>query len=306
MHLRYARHTDNLEALEQFYTQIIGLERIGGFKEHADYNGVFLAPMNGDWHLEFTVSPDAPKHMPDEDDLLVFYLSTEIEIEQILETAKRNNIYEVAPKNPYWKDNGYTLTDPDGYRVVIALKSPELRSQDELTKEVREKGIHDWNSLTKFVAGIPYGRNANRNDLSLVIKENKGTCSSKHALLKEVSEQNGIKNVQLIMSMYKMNEKNTPKIGDELSKNGIDYIPEAHCYLKINGKRYDLTSRNAIIDNLVPDIMMEMEIAPRQVSEYKVSFHKDFLRQWLHETKMSMSFEELWKIREQCIANLSL
>lgn len=29
-----------------------------------------------------------------------------------------------------------------------------------------------------------------------------------------------------------MNENNTPKIENTLSKVGLEYIPEAHCYLK--------------------------------------------------------------------------
>jgi len=65
---------------------------------------------------------------------------------------------------------------------------------------------------------LPYGRTANRTDLSLVISEQKGTCSSKHALLKEVADLNGIKGIDLIIGIYKMSEANTPGIGDELSK----------------------------------------------------------------------------------------
>lgn len=72
-----------------------------------------------------------------------------------------------------------------------------------------------------FVKQIPYGRNANREDFSLVISENKGTCSSKHAYLKDFATKNNIPNVQLITGMYKINEQNT-KIGTILSENNLD------------------------------------------------------------------------------------
>jgi hypothetical protein len=30
----YARHSSNLAALEKFYTEIIGLQKLGGFEDH--------------------------------------------------------------------------------------------------------------------------------------------------------------------------------------------------------------------------------------------------------------------------------
>ncbi|BBI65852.1 hypothetical protein PKHYL_00430 [Psychrobacter sp. KH172YL61] len=42
MKFRYARHTNNLGTLIDFYQNIIGLEKLGGFKDHNGYDGVFL------------------------------------------------------------------------------------------------------------------------------------------------------------------------------------------------------------------------------------------------------------------------
>ncbi len=63
----------------------------------------------------------------------------------------------------------------------------KLNSKDKLTLLIKGKNIFTWNELTHFIRHLPYGRNSNRTDLSLVIKEQKGTCSSKHALLKEIA-----------------------------------------------------------------------------------------------------------------------
>ncbi len=75
MKFRYARHTNNLKSITSFYTNIIGLEVLGSFENHSEYNGVFLGLSNQDWHIEFTQSDEKAAHHPDEDDLLVFYLS---------------------------------------------------------------------------------------------------------------------------------------------------------------------------------------------------------------------------------------
>ncbi len=62
MNFRYARHTNNLKPLIEFYTKVIGLEIIGNFENHDKYNGVFLGKQDLDWHLEFTESDEKVNH----------------------------------------------------------------------------------------------------------------------------------------------------------------------------------------------------------------------------------------------------
>jgi hypothetical protein len=78
-----------------------------------------LGGLNRGWHLEFTTSTEVPKHIPDDDDLLVFYASSVDEYNAINEKAIANNILRGQAKNPYWTDNGFTLVDPDGFRIAI-------------------------------------------------------------------------------------------------------------------------------------------------------------------------------------------
>ncbi len=47
----------------------------------------------------------------------------------------------------------------------------------------------NFDELIEKVKNIPYGRNANRYNFSLVLSENKGTCSSKHAFLKDFADK---------------------------------------------------------------------------------------------------------------------
>ena len=162
----------------------------------------------------------------------------------------------------------------------------------------------NWEETITFVKQIPYGRNANREDFSLVISENKGTCSSKHAYLKDFANKNNIPNVRLFIGIYKMNEQNT-NIGTIFSDHKIDFIPEAHCYLKIDGKTVDVTSKDANFEKIKADLIQEIEIEPFQVSDFKIYHHQNFIRNWLLETQSNFTFDEIWKIRETCIEKLS-
>jgi hypothetical protein len=138
-----------------------------------------------------------------------------------------------------------------------------------------------------------------------VITENRGTCSTKHALLKQIAGLNHIPGVELIIGMYKMNGANTGNIAPVLAEASFDYLPEAHCYLKINGKRIDLTHPGSGIGKLENDILEEIVIQPEQVGTFKVDYHKQFMKKWLAESKVQKSFEEVWTVRECCIQALS-
>jgi len=180
-----------------------------------------------------------------------------------------------------------------------------LTNQDPLTQKVQEKGMTTWNALTKYIRKVPYGRTANRTDFSLILSENKGTCSSKHALLKQIADLNKIPNINLIIGLYKMSQENTPKIGTALTDNGLTYMIEAHCYLQIDGIRTDLTSENASFQKIENDIVEEQIIQPNQVGEFKVQYHQDYLKKWIKTENLPFTFTEIWNIREKCIQNLS-
>ncbi len=120
MKFRYARHTNNLEKIVAFYTTILKLEILGEFKNHSEYDGVFLGHKNRDWHLEFTTSNEKAKHTFDEDDLLVFYALNQQEYDSIFVAISTNAIKIIEAKNPYWNENGIMFLDPDGFRIVLA------------------------------------------------------------------------------------------------------------------------------------------------------------------------------------------
>jgi catechol 2,3-dioxygenase-like lactoylglutathione lyase family enzyme len=114
--LRIARHTARLDELVRFYRDGLGLAQIGGFNDHAGYDGVFLEVPGSGAHLEFTSGGEHGAPVPHPESLLVLYLGDE---DAIREAAARLGIDPVAPANPYWSEHGVTFADPDGFRVVL-------------------------------------------------------------------------------------------------------------------------------------------------------------------------------------------
>jgi catechol 2,3-dioxygenase-like lactoylglutathione lyase family enzyme len=114
--LRVARHTSRLDEVVRFYRDGLGLPEIGRFAGHAGYDGVFLAIPGTGAHLELTSggAHDAPAVHPET--LLVLYLGSDEAVARLLE---RSGAEPVEPANPYWKEHGVTIADPDGFRVVL-------------------------------------------------------------------------------------------------------------------------------------------------------------------------------------------
>jgi catechol 2,3-dioxygenase-like lactoylglutathione lyase family enzyme len=120
MQLRVARHTDDLNKAISFYVDILGLENLGSFQNHNDYDGIFIGKSNDNWHLEFTCSNEPPQHNFDEDDIIALYPESKKAYDQILESLNKNNIKTYTAKNPYWNENGILVKDYDGFNVIIS------------------------------------------------------------------------------------------------------------------------------------------------------------------------------------------
>lgn len=120
MIFRAARHTNDLARITAFYTEVLGLEVLGSFRDHAGYDGAFLGHPDADWHLEFTTGPDPAEHSFDADDLLVFYPTTQAEYERLIAHIDAMGLPRETPRNPYWQVNGVLVRDPDGGGVVVS------------------------------------------------------------------------------------------------------------------------------------------------------------------------------------------
>jgi hypothetical protein len=178
----------------------------------------------------------------------------------------------------------------------------EIQSTRVISTLCRERGLKDFISAAFFIRGLPYRRNKDKSDIAILFKENCGTCSTKHAALRQLAIENKITKVILMLGIFEMNKINTPAVALTLNKYGLSYIPEAHNYLRIDSQIMDYTKPSFSSNNFIADLMEEQEITPGQVTEYKIKYHRAFLQNWIsRQPSFAYSLEELWKIREKCI-----
>lgn len=163
-------------------------------------------------------------------------------------------------------------------------------------------GHGDFHAALRWVHALPYGRNSVRDDFSLVLTEQRGTCSTKHALLAALAREARV-HVPLRTGIYLMNDLNTPGTGPTLRAHGLACVPEAHCFLLDGETRVDLTFPRSEGTCLLTFIE-EREITPEEIGAVKLNFHRAFVERWARAENLDP--EAVWTAREACIAALSL
>ncbi len=122
MRFRSARPSDDLRAMERFYVDALGCERLARFEDHEGFDGLIVGSADGAWQAEFVrergvAAPRAPSY----EHLLVFYVSDRAALAARACAMRGAGFDPVEPHNPYWLRHGITFADPDGYRVVVAV-----------------------------------------------------------------------------------------------------------------------------------------------------------------------------------------
>jgi hypothetical protein len=180
-----------------------------------------------------------------------------------------------------------------------------LKEFGEITSAFARAGVYDYRAAAGHVSHLAYGRNSDTSDVTVVLSEKRGTCSTKHALLRRLAFEQQLP-VQLVLGIFEMSGENTPGVGSVLKKHGLGSLPEAHCYLRASGRRVDATWD--FDGELSFDFLHEEEIsAAEQIGLYKTSIHQQFLSRWLAQgAGRAWGLDEIWKIREECIHALSI
>jgi hypothetical protein len=118
--MRVARPTDNLALIAKMYVTGLGFTVLSEFTDHEGFDGIILGHSNQTYHLEFTSQRQHKVgRAPTKDHLLVFYIPDRHDWEKTCDEVLAAGFREVDPYNPYWRIDGRTFEDLDGYRVVL-------------------------------------------------------------------------------------------------------------------------------------------------------------------------------------------
>lgn len=176
--------------------------------------------------------------------------------------------------------------------VLHELSDAPLSLGGVLSRRFRAGGAADFRAAARLVHGLPYGRAAD------VLAAGCGTCSSKHALLAELAAEAGVDAV-LMLGLVRM-------VGPEpvravLDAAGLAWMPEAHCWLRVEGRDWDLTFPDQPPGPPVVAAVESVPWDPARLGE-KVAWHRARLAT---HAPPGWTADQLWAVRERCIAALA-
>lgn len=196
----------------------------------------------------------------------------------------------------------FTATNsPNEKAIIDSLPQFTLAKGVPYSDTVRSVGIEDFRSACEYVWRLPFGRTSHPHNISLVIKEGRGTCGSKHALLAYLAREAKREDLHLMLCIYKKPPPNEPEIRNLFFQNGLSFIIEAHCYLSFHNHPFDFT-RYPKSWNIEEGAIVHREaIHPLMTGNYKRTQHRRYITQYHGEDHA----QDIIRIREQCIWILS-
>lgn len=160
--------------------------------------------------------------------------------------------------------------------------------------EVRTLG-----AAVDHVQALPYGRNESRSHFA-VFDEGRGTCSTKHALLKELALEQGWDDVVLVLGMVHLDPSH-PVAGPVMQQHGVPLLIDAHCVLDIAGEVIDVTFPDATEPTL--PLVEQSPIHPDDIMQDKARRHRAYLTKVAEQ--QALDADSLWAAREAYIAALT-
>jgi GNAT superfamily N-acetyltransferase len=221
---RVARPTRDLAAAIGFYRDRLRLTHTGGFRDHDGYDGAFFA-LPGGGELELTAGPTAPSGWSDED-LLVLYVADRSALSRWAAELSAHGIAAIPAANPYWDRMGHTVLDPDGFRVVLAVRDRDT----ELPVQI------DWHDgdRTELRAFFELAEDsaeqlASYFDLGRVLVARRGATTVGHLQLVPTGVAREIE----LKSLAVLPEEQGTGVGRALVEDAVEYAERAG-YLRMN------------------------------------------------------------------------
>lgn len=118
-----------------------------------------------------------------------------------------------------------------------------ISSTGEISVQFLSRGIQTFLDACRYAHELPYGYNSDRDDLLILFKEGKGSCTTKHAVIATLAKELALP-VEKQIGIYPMTEEIVTGAEPILKKYDLPYLPMIHCFLSDQVHRVDLTEGN--------------------------------------------------------------
>jgi len=127
---------------------------------------------------------------------------------------------------------------------LTILPNNEIHPAGIISNTFLDLEIRSYHQACAYVHHLPYGYNADRDDLMSLFEEGKGSCTTKHAVIATLASELGLP-VEKCIGIYAMTEDLVTGTASIIQRYALPYLPMIHCFLSNGPHRVDLTLGNA-------------------------------------------------------------
>ncbi|MEJ2154084.1 MAG: hypothetical protein P8X96_02015 [Desulfobacteraceae bacterium] len=182
----------------------------------------------------------------------------------------------------------------------------EIRPRGAISKIFVEMNLASFQGACAYVHHLPYGYNANRDDLMSLFEDGKGSCTTKHAVIATLALELDL-SVRKWIGIYAMTEALVTGTAAIIERYALPYLPMVHCFLSDGCHRVDLTQgnvngKNGPIDDFLYTAKVDANISAKD--EYRL--YRNVLKDKIlnREEFQAVELKTVLKAREEGLALL--
>ena len=163
------------------------------------------------------------------------------------------------------------------------LPDSPIVSGKTVADRFRQLGIATFHEACRYVHGLPYGYNADRDDQMTLFSEQMGSCTTKHAVIASLAAELRLP-INKHIGIYAMTEAIVSGTDRILERYGLPYLPMIHCFLVHGPHRVDLTEGNRNGKNRpIDDFLYTEPVAPTIPAKEEYLKYRTALRDLLEQ-----------------------
>lgn len=186
--------------------------------------------------------------------------------------------------------------------TIESFPNKEIELKGPISQKFIEKGINKFHEACQWIKNLPYGYNSDKNDPYIIFKENKGICTTKHAVIGLLAQEIGLP-ISKFLGFYKLNDEIITGIGEILDSFRLEYIPQIHCFLGFKTIFIDLTEGNCTGKNKqLENFDLILRVKPDLNESEEEEFYKIGLDFYIQNDKILGKYkkEKLIEILKEC------
>jgi hypothetical protein len=161
---------------------------------------------------------------------------------------------------------------------LTVFPDKSISTAGPISEKFLSLGVGRFIDACRYIHILPYGFNTDRDDLMILFKENRGTCTTKHAVIATLANELNLP-IEKNIGIYAMTEQIVAGTNEILAKYSLPYVPMVHCFLIYGKNRVDLSEGNNNGKNRpIEDFLFTQKVEPNISAKDEYLIYRDALK----------------------------